>query len=395
MVRAILERVKARSGMGQWPAMYVVIMAGGGGTRLWPLSSPERPKPFLALFEEGTLFQRSVGRVVGPELGLGPGDVTVVAAGRYAALAGAQVPGVAVLEEPDGRNTAAAIALATLAIDRPDDEVMVVLPADHLIVDEARFREVIRTAAAGMAGEGGLARAAFGIDGPPLVTLGVQVDRPATEFGYLIPDVARAATIHGLRAYPLQRFEEKPDRERAEVLLAEPGVAWNAGMFVWQRRAIRDALERFAPDILVTVEAGLVGGRLGEAYEAVRATSIDYAVMEPAARAGLVAMGSMDVGWSDLGSWTALLGAIGADGIGRVVQPGEAAEAGPDDLVVAREGGAGGEGDPPGASGRLVLLDGPRGILGPTPSALLQDARPSRARIEALLERVSRQETTP
>ncbi len=362
------------------PAMYIVIMAGGGGTRLWPLSSPERPKPFLRLFEEGTLFERSVGRVVGPELGLTQADVTVVAAGRYAALARDQAPGVTILEEPEGRNTAAAIALATLAIERPEDEVMVVLPADQLIEDEAAFRGVIGDA------EAGLARGAFEMTVPPLVTLGVRVDRAATEFGYLIPDVARGATVHGLRAYPLERFEEKPDRDRAEVLRAAPGVAWNAGMFVWQRRAIRDALERFAPDILVTVEAGLVGGRLGEAYDAVRATSIDYAVMEPAARAGLVAMGSMDVGWSDLGSWTALLGAIGAVGTGRVIQAGEPATAGPDDLVVEREGGEG---------GRLVLLDGPRAILGPTPSALLERARASRDRIEALLDRVDRQETRP
>jgi len=379
MVRAIREHVKACSGMGQCRAMYVVIMAGGGGTRLWPLSSPERPKPFLRLFEEGTLFQRSVGRVVGPGLGLGPADVTVVAAGAYAALARAQAPGVGLLEEPVGRNTAAAIALATLAIDRPDDEVMVVLPADHLITDEAGFREVIRAAASG------LARGAFGI-AAPLVTLGVRVDRPATEFGYLIPDLPARQVVDGLSAYPLERFEEKPDPDRAVALQGQPGVAWNAGMFLWQRGAIRAALERFAPDILVTVEAGLAGDRLGDAYDAVRSTSIDYAVMEPAARAGIVAMGAMDVGWSDLGSWTALLGAIGATGTGRVVQAGESAAAGPDDLVVGRDA------DP---AGRLVLLDGPRAILGLTPSALLEGVRPSRARIEALLERVSRQETRP
>ena len=160
--------------------MYVVIMAGGGGTRLWPLSSPERPKPFLPLFPDGTLFEKTVRRLLGPELGLSASDITVVAAGRYASLAREQWPGIGVLVEPEGRNTTAAVALATIAIDRPDDDVMVVLPADHLIGREDVFRGVIRDASLG------IAREAFGLDAP-LVTLGVQADRAATEYGYLIP----------------------------------------------------------------------------------------------------------------------------------------------------------------------------------------------------------------
>ena len=293
MVRAIREHVKGCSGMGQCRAMYIVIMAGGGGTRLWPLSSPERPKPFLRLFEEGTLFQRSVGRVVGPELDLGPADVTVVATGAYAALARQQAPGVGLLEEPEGRNTAAAIALATLAIDRPDDEVTVVLPADHLVTDEAGFRTVIRAAALG------LARGAFGIAAPrhPRSPGGPAGE----EFGYLIPDLPAGQVVDGLLAYPLERFEEKPDPDRAILLQTQPGVAWNAGMFLWQRGAIRAALERFAPDILVTVEAGLAGDRLAEAYDAVRATSIDYAVMEPASGAA----SSRWVRWTSAGATSA------------------------------------------------------------------------------------------
>ena len=353
--------------------MYAVIMAGGGGTRLWPLSTPERPKPFLPLFEEGTLFQQTIARIVGPELSLSLSDVTVVAAGRYADLARAQVPGIEVLEEPEGRNTAAAVALATLAIDRPEDEVMVVLPADHVIAREDDFRQVIRVA------EAGIAREAFGIEAP-LVTLGVQADRPAVEYGYLIPRLDQGGPVHGLQAYPLERFEEKPDRERAELLRLQPGVAWNAGMFLWERGAIRAALETSAGDVLETVQRGLVGGHLASAYANVRAVSIDYAVMEPAAAEGRVVMGAMDVGWSDLGSWTALLAALGAAGEGRVVQPGEAAEADPDDLIVER------------IDGRLRVANGPRGILAQTPVALLEGARPARAVVSALLKRVARQE---
>ena len=353
--------------------MYAVIMAGGGGTRLWPLSTLERPKPFLPLFPEGTLFQQTIARIVGSELGLALADVTVVAAGRYADLARTQVPGVEVLEEPEGRNTAAAVALATLAIDRPEDEVMVVLPADHVIADEAVFRAVIRDA------EAGIARQAFGVEAP-LVTLGVQADRPAVEYGYLIPRLAQGDVVHGLQAYPLERFEEKPDRDRAELLRLQPGVAWNAGMFLWQRATIRAALAASAGDVLDTIQRGLVGGHLASAYANVRSVSIDYAVMEPAAAEGRVVMGAMDVGWSDLGSWTALLAALGAVGEGRVVQPGEAAQAGPDDLIVERR------------DGRLRLAAGPRGILAETPVALLEGARPARAVVKSLLTRVARQE---
>ena len=169
--------------------------------------------------------------------------------------------------------------------------------------------------------------------------------------------------------------------------MAQPGVAWNAGMFVWQRGAIRAALERFAPDILVTVEAGLVGDRLAEAYDAVRATSIDYAVMEPAAgaRAGRDGLDGRRLERPRELDRPAR-GDRGRGSRAGSSRPVRRPQAGADDLVVARE---------PGDAGGLVLLDGPRGILGTAPSALLEDARPSRDRIEALLERVSRQETTP
>jgi len=355
--------------------MYVVIIAGGGGTRLWPLSSPDRPKPFIPLLGPETLFQRTVRRLLeGEGLDLGPGDIVVVTDQRYVGFVRDQAPGVAVLAEPAGRNTAAAIALAAVAIDRPAEEVMAVLPADHLIADEARFRAVLQAAARA-------ARGSLGI-GSPLVTVGVRADRPATEYGYLHPILERAEQVDGLRVHPLAAFEEKPSAERARELLAIPGVAWNAGIFLWRRRAITAALAGHAPDILETVATGYAESRLAEVYPDIRTISIDYAVMEPAAAAGEVVMVALDGGWSDIGSWTALLAALGVSGTGRVVQADEPVEAGADDLVVRR------------VAGRLRVEAGPvRGILDADgPAALLVGARPGRAAVEALVERVAARE---
>ena len=157
--------------------MYAVIMAGGGGTRLHPLSRPERPKPFLPLLGRESLLQLTAAR-------LPTADITVVTDRRYERFVREQLPSAAVVLEPMGRNTAAAIALATLAIDRPEDEVMLVVPADaHIDPERAdTYRDVLASA-----GEH-LATGAFDVE-DPLVTLGVQIDRPATEYGYLLPRV--------------------------------------------------------------------------------------------------------------------------------------------------------------------------------------------------------------
>ena len=354
--------------------MYVVIMAGGGGTRLWPLSTPERPKPFLPLIDDRTLLQRTVDRV----LPLAPSRISVVAAAGYADLIRRQLPGVEIVAEPAGRNTAAAVALATVAIDRPWDEVMVVLPADHTIEKEDVFAGVLGAAAEH------LATGALGLE-DPLVTLGIRMDRPATEYGYLRPRREAGGDAGGLRAYPLEAFIEKPDARQASALFDEGGgIAWNAGMFLWRRRAIHAALRDFAPDILVDVEAGVGAGDLAGAYARIRRTSIDYAVMEAAALGGRVVMGAMDVGWSDLGSWTQLLEALGIRGVeGRVVQAGASDAAGPGDLIVRR------------VDGRLALEPGPReGILDAVgPSAILEGGGPHRAVVEALLARCRPQES--
>lgn len=357
--------------------MYAVILAGGGGTRLWPLSSPERPKPFLPLIGERTLLQLTADRLNGV---VHPDSIFVVTDRRYESLVQEQLPSATILAEPVGRNTAAAIALATVAIERPEDEVMLVLPADQTIADEPRFQGVLRAA------ERELALGSFGLDAP-LVTLGVEPTRPATEYGYLVADLFRAqGPTHAdghleLDAYLLRSFQEKPNTDQARELLTQSGVAWNAGMFMWRRRAIWAALEAFASEILEQVADGVRLNTLERTYPEVPSTSIDFGVMEAAAGAGLVVMGTMAVGWNDLGSWGALLGALGVPGITAVIaRTGEPYSAGPDDLVISRR-----------LTGQLIAEAGADSTMTASdgPVAVLRAARPFTSRIEPLLDRCS------
>jgi mannose-1-phosphate guanylyltransferase len=284
-----------------------------------------------------------------------PEDVYVIADRRHLPLAAEQLPAVPasnLIGEPVGRNTAAAVALAAEAIARPADEVMLVLPADAHIEDEEGFREALRVAAD--AAQSGL-----------LVTLGVTPNRPETGYGYI---VARgpAPDEPAHRYLAVDRFVEKPTAELAADLIATGLASWNAGIFAWTGATIRESLERYSPDIVGPLRAifGSDGPHdLDAVYPGLRATSIDYAVMEPASIAGGVAVVPMDVGWSDLGSWAALRDAWQA-------RPGSAATAGSvglgnrfdlgssDSLVVAGD--------------RLVVTIGLDGIIVvDTPGALL------------------------
>jgi mannose-1-phosphate guanylyltransferase len=354
--------------------MYVVIMAGGGGTRLWPLSRPDRPKPFLPLTGERSLLQLTVDRLIGhPELdGLSLADIAVVTDRRYGALVREQLGPVRIVAEPVGRNTAAAIALATLAIDRPDHEVMVVLPADHRIDPdrEGVFRGVLAEAAGDLA-----AGSHFGVP-DPLVTLGVQPTGPSTEYGYLVPRYEAGERVGGLQAYPLLAFEEKPAPGRARQLFESGGVAWNAGMFLWRRRAIRAALEKYTPLPMLLETALGSEVALNGAYERIQPLSIDHAVMEGAARDHRVVMAALDVGWSDLGGWPALLDALGVRVDGGVVAPGQAAETTEDDLLVQSD-----------ASGLVVRQAQAGTMTSERPVALLRGARDAQPIVQALLDR--------
>jgi mannose-1-phosphate guanylyltransferase len=294
--------------------VYAVVLAGGGGTRLWPLSRPECPKPFLHLLGDETLIQRTVARLaplVAPE------DVYVIAERRHMKLAAEQLPVVPasnLLAEPIGRNTAAAVALAAEAVARPEDEVMLVLPADAYVADEAGFRAAlaaaaaVATAGAGTAGAVGAAAAGTAARGGPLVTLGVTPNRPETGYGYVLAKPP-ARQVAGRPVFDVERFVEKPTAEKAAELIATGLASWNAGIFAWTRATIRDRLARHAPEILGPIRAICASGTLDDleaAYPSIRATSIDYAVMEPASLEGGVAVVPMDEGWSDLGSWAAL-----------------------------------------------------------------------------------------
>ncbi len=352
--------------------MYAVILAGGGGTRLWPLSRPERPKPFLPLLGERSLLRATFERVL-PALS-GPEDVTVVVDRRHVELVRTElpeVPGHNVLAEPAGRNTAAAVAFAAVALERAGDEVMVVLPADHLVVDEDGFRSLLARGSS-------VAQAAD----RPLVTLGIAPTGPETGYGYVVAGGPRAEA----GAHAVRRFVEKPPAAAATALLAGPdAVAWNAGIFLWRRDAILDALGASAPDILGAVRAGVAGGTaaLEAAYATLRATSIDYAVMEPASLAGRVAMLRADVGWSDLGSWAAIRDAL----VARAVEAGEPAGA----VGSGPRRDLGSEGTLVLAGQRLVVTIGLRDtIVVDTPDALLVCAADRSQDVRTIAERLAR-----
>jgi mannose-1-phosphate guanylyltransferase len=351
--------------------VYAVVLAGGGGTRLWPLSTPECPKPFLKLLGDESLIQRTVARL-SPLVE--PRDVYVIADRKLLALVAEQLPSIPVtnfIGEPVGRNTAAAVALAAEAIDRPSDEVMLVLAADANIVDEEGFRAALIAAAE-------VAR------GGVLVTLGISPDRPETGYGYVMARPP-AREVAGRQTFAVDRFVEKPTADRAAEMIATGLASWNASIFAWTRGTIRDRLERYSPDILHAVRAIAQNGTadaMATGYPSIRATSIDYAVMEPASLAGDVAVVPMSVGWSDLGSWAALRDAWrkAADEmpVGATVGLGNRRDIGSSDSLVL-------------AQGRLVVTIGLRDVIVvDTPDALLVCAAEYSQEVRQIAEEISK-----
>jgi mannose-1-phosphate guanylyltransferase/mannose-6-phosphate isomerase len=281
-----------------------VVMAGGSGTRLWPLSRAGYPKQFLVLGGRHSLFQQAVQRVQGlADDTLDVQRPLVVGNEEHRFLVLDQLRDIAtepaaVVLEPAGRNTAPALTLAALqAMDGGADPVLVVTPADQTVTRPAAFTAAMRRAAA-VAARGGIA------------ILGVVPDRPETGYGYIR---AEAAADGGEAR--VARFVEKPDLATAQAYLAEGHHAWNAGLFVLRASTWMAALERFRPDIAAacraawaprSVDAAFV--RPGRAeFSAVPAESVDYAVMERCPGSGIdIRMVALDAGWNDLGAWEAV-----------------------------------------------------------------------------------------
>ncbi len=283
-----------------------VILSGGSGSRLWPLSRQNQPKQFLALVGERSLYQETVLRA--SRLPGAQAPVTVCS-GDHRFMVGEQLQGIGIpsggiLLEPVARNTAPAIALAALHLVATSPEaMMLVLPADHLIEDEAAFRDAVERALA-------LAEAGW------LVTFGIQPDYPETGYGY----IARGEAL-GEGGYKVARFVEKPDLATAEAYLADGGYAWNSGMFLFKAQRYLDQLAAHAPAMLGAVRKAHAAahGDLdfiridADAFATSPSDSIDYAVMEKTARAAVV---PVSCGWSDIGSWSSLWSVAERDGDG-------------------------------------------------------------------------------
>lgn len=273
-----------------------LILSGGSGTRLWPVSRKNLPKQFLALAGKGSLFQQTIARTRQLPAVAAP---IVVASEDHRFLAAEQlleagIEGATIILEPLARNTAPAIALGALqALQREADAVLLVLPADHIIGDTQAFAAAV-TDAMPMAEQGWL------------VTFGIRPDRAETGFGY----IRRAEGISD-HAFRVEQFVEKPNLETAQAYLADGGYDWNSGMFLFKASRYLEELGVQAPEMLAAVRQAHAGASTDldfvridrEAFALVPDRSIDYAVMEKTRHAAVV---PVSCAWSDIGSWSAL-----------------------------------------------------------------------------------------
>lgn len=284
---------------------YALIMAGGGGTRLWPLSRQKNPKQSIQLFGDRTLYQIAVDRLAPL---FPPERILVVTSSQYAPGLQAQrplIPAENFVIEPSPKGTAPAIGLAALAIRQRDPQaLMACLTADHFIKDEGRFRALLAAAAE-------VAAKDF------LVTLGIEPTYPATGFGYIQRDSV-LGTFGGFEAYHTARFKEKPPLEEAQQMVADGLHSWNSGMFVWR---VERLMEEFAWQMpgfhhqLSQIEAE--PSSLATIWPNVLNTTIDYGIMEGAEQVAVIPAGGL--GWNDVGSWEALLEVLPRDEAGNVV----------------------------------------------------------------------------
>jgi len=348
--------------------MFAVVMAGGSGTRLWPLSRRRTPKQLLALTGETSLLQQSVARL---STLLKPHDIFVITSQAHVRATQEQLPQIPpdnVLGEPLARSTAVAAGLATVLARRESDEVALVLPADHFVADEAAFAEALREAAR-------VAERGY------LVVLGVKPTHPATGYGYIkVGEPLHTASASAM----VERFIEKPDELSAAGMVDAGGYLWNAGVFVWRVYAYRQVMETYQPQLAAALDRIAALPRLPgwmsdvrAELEGIDAIAIDTGIAERAAADGRMAVVPLAAGWSDIGSWSALLEALSAKTGASLVASGRHLDRGSERVLVH-----GGD--------RLVVTVGLRDvIIVDTPDALLVCARDRAEEIKPVLDEIA------
>ena len=270
---------------------HIVIMAGGVGSRFWPLSTPEYPKQFIDILGCGrTLIQLTVDRFkdICPM-----SNFWVVTNAKYVEIVKQQLPDIPVehiLAEPAARNTAPCIAWACWSIKNEDPEAnVVVTPADAVVMNPEEFRRVINNALV------------FTDGNNAIVTIGIKPSRPETGYGYVEASDVASGEISRINA-----FKEKPDHETAEKYFMAGNYLWNAGIFVWNIDTITDFITKYKPNIAADMDKIAETNDVATIFPRCEKISIDFAVMEPAAADGLVYTHPADFGWSDLGNWASL-----------------------------------------------------------------------------------------
>ncbi len=288
---------------------YAVIMAGGSGTRLWPVSRRSRSKQSLQLVGNRTMFQHAVDRL---EPLYKPEQIFVVTRQDQSALLASQVPELPpgnFINEPVGRGTAPAIGLAAIHLQKRDpDAVMAILTADHYIANPERFRQAIEAATV-------LARGGY------LVTLGIKPTSPSTAFGY-IEQGQEGGTIRDFQIFRVKCFTEKPGPDVAEKMVASGKYSWNSGMFIWRASRILEEINDQMPELytqLMDVKSAIGGPEAEDVFarvwNQVSEQTIDYGVMEHARD---VVVLPVDIGWTDVGNWASLSELLPTDKDGNI-----------------------------------------------------------------------------